>query len=120
MKSGTSPCCECQGITWHGEKRTGTRRLRPSRAGWREDLASVFIAEGAAVIASPVPLVELMGVILSESLYDSASWPPDRRVSEILLSARVRIARELRGHPIWPLWSTLAYHGNPFAALAPA
>ena len=91
--------------------------------GQREDLASVFIEEGAgAVIASPLPVFEGMGVTLGESFYQPDTWSKYGATAEIFMNVRLKIEKEFRGKSIWPAWVILAYHGNPFAVMphAPA
>ncbi|GAF71385.1 unnamed protein product [marine sediment metagenome] len=94
-----------------------TGRTR-SHGGQREDLAWTLLDEGAeVVIASPLPVYESMGTRLGVGLYDPELAPGSRCLGETFLHLRCLIERRYRGRHIWPAWSLLAYHGNPYTRL---
>ena len=86
--------------------------------GQREDLASMLLEEGAeAVIASPTSVFERMGVRLRTLLYRPDLLAETAAMGEAFLRVRREIEEGYRGSRIWPAWSLLTYHGNPYARL---
>ena len=90
-----------------------TGRAR-EHGGKREDLASAFMAEGAAaVIASPFPISEGVGVALGTDLYGQ----DDDGIGEAVLRIRRHLAATVCAEDprLWPAWMLIACHGNPYA-----
>jgi hypothetical protein len=87
--------------------------------GKREDLAGALLEQGAkAVIASPVPVSDAMGRLLGELLYkDYFLVEPDMACAFMKARATVEWAFRKARSPIWPAWTLMHYHGNPFARL---
>lgn len=91
--------------------------LTRSHGGQREDLASAFMREGAeAVIASALPVFDRMGKSFGQMLYDE-DYHNDKGMAYTFADVRRALEKEYRGHRIWPAWSLLMYHGNPYAHL---
>ena len=87
--------------------------------GQREDLAGALLEQGAkAVIASPMPVFDAMGRLLGELLYkDYFLSEPDMARAFMAARAAVEWAFRKAQSPIWPAWTLMHYHGNPFACL---
>ena len=88
-----------------------------SHGGQREDLASSFLREGAeAVIASALPVFDRMGMSFGQMLYDR-KYHNESGMAYTFGNVRRALEKRYRGHRIWPAWSLLTYHGNPYARL---
>jgi hypothetical protein len=76
--------------------------------GQPQDLASMFLAEGAAaVIASALPVADSVGQVLGTDLGDTI-----RKIRRLL--ARLTLAENLSSYPTWCM---IQYQGNPYLRL---
>jgi tetratricopeptide (TPR) repeat protein len=115
------------------KSRLGCSRLLPQRpllvlnscrtgrtrdfGGQREDLAWQLLVEGAgAVIASALPVFDTMGSVFGEALYSPLFASP-AGMGQTLVEVRRFLESATRSRRVWPSWSLLTYHGNPFARL---
>lgn len=87
--------------------------------GQREDLVWALLEEGAqAVIGCGLPVFDKVGDFFGKHLYRFVSAESPGMAWEFaevraILEACYRRARS----PLWPAWTLLHYHGNPFAQL---
>ncbi len=94
--------------------RTGRTR---DFGGQREDLAWAFLAEGAeAVIASALPVYDVVGQMFGEALY-APTFASSKGMGQTLVEVRRLLERSTRQSRMWPTWTLLTYHGNPYARL---
>ena len=92
-----------------------TGRMR-EHGGQREDLASTFLVAGAAaVIATPVPIHDRVGLALGTELYRQGG----DGIGETVLAIRQHLAATVCAErpKLWPAWMLIACHGNPYACL---
>jgi hypothetical protein len=87
--------------------------------GQREDLAWAILQEGAeAVIACGLPVFNRMGEFFGKLLYSftSARSPG---MAWHFAEVRALVEEYFRQMPslLWPAWTLLHYHGNPFVRL---
>ena len=88
--------------------------------GAREDLISTLLTLGAeAVIASALPVYDLIGKALGEALFDPAIAQTND-IASVIVGTRRRLASELCGDvesPYWGEWGLIHLHGNARAVL---
>ena len=92
-----------------------TGRTR-AHGGQREDLASALLAEGAAaVVASPLPIYDRVGLALGTRLYAQDG----DGIGQTVLGIRRRLAATVCAQRprLWSAWMLIACHGNPYARL---
>lgn len=88
--------------------------------GAREDLISTLLTLGAgAVIASALPVYDLIGKALGEALFDP-TIAQTNDIASVIVGARRRLASELCSDvesPYWGEWGLIHLHGNARATL---
>ncbi|TPW17203.1 MAG: hypothetical protein FD130_752, partial [Halothiobacillaceae bacterium] len=91
-----------------------TGRARQA-GGAREDLIATLLTLGAgAVIASALPVYDLIGKALGEALFDP-SIAQTNDIASVIVGARRRLARELCDDVesfYWGEWSMIHLHGS--------
>jgi hypothetical protein len=96
-----------------------TGRARQS-GGAREDLISTFLALGAgAVIATALPIYDVIGKALGEALFDPAI-AESLDIASVVVGTRRRLAREVCADmesPFWGAWGMIHLHGSAHARL---
>ncbi len=96
-----------------------TGRARQA-GGAREDLISTFLALGAgAVIATALPIYDVIGKALGEALFDPATARASD-IASVVVGTRRRLAREVCADvesQFWGAWSMIHLHGNARATL---
>ena len=73
--------------------------------------------EGAeAVIASAMPVFDVMGKTFGEMLFDP-EYHNEKGMAYTFADVRKQLELQYRGTNLWPTWALLTYHGNPYAKL---
>lgn len=85
--------------------------------GQPQDLAALFLAEGAAaVIASALPVADSVGQVAGTAVYalagEDALGDTIRKIRRLI--AKLTLAQNL---PSYPTWSMIQYQGNPYLHL---
>lgn len=87
--------------------------------GQREDVAWTLMEEGAeAVVACALPVFETMGVSLGGQMYNGGlSKHPAMAGHFAMVRAVIEAGFRSADSPLWPAWTLMRYHGNPYARL---